>query len=267
MLNWQLNQVGYGSVKNGASVVFSFYEAEFLGVLMLLLGCYLVYSRLRAAAVHGDQFSIISILGSALSERRLATLAGAAACLYAVAYAVASSILVVQPQVDFASTYGVTSPTWTYVTCCGDFGTLPKLILYISPSLHLAIQLVPLSVLLLFVVPPLVGLNLAVALLSVSRSTAVVTGRWMAASGAVVGLFTACPTCAGLFLAESVGGLAATTLAVSLAPYQALFIGVSVPLLVVTPMVFAFRVRQARRSACPVPTIGPNPSLRRETVK
>ena len=43
MLNWQFNQVGYGSVRNGASVVFSFYEAEFLGVLMLLLGLSLIH--------------------------------------------------------------------------------------------------------------------------------------------------------------------------------------------------------------------------------
>ncbi|HEV2389482.1 MAG TPA: hypothetical protein VGS04_02040, partial [Nitrososphaerales archaeon] len=130
-----------------------------------------------------------------------------------------------------------------------DVGTLPWAALYLAP-LHLAVQLVPLSVLLLFIVPPLVGLNLAIALFSVRRTVSRVTGRWMVACGAAVGLFTACPTCAGFFLAESVGGIGATTLAVALAPYQAVFIAVSIPLLVLMPFFFAMRVR---KTAGPIP--------------
>jgi len=65
------------------------------------------------------------------------------------------------------------------------------------------------------------------------------------ACGAAVGLFTACPTCAGFFLAESIGGIGATTLAVALTPYQALFIAVSIPLLVAMPFFFAIRLRKA----------------------
>jgi hypothetical protein len=78
----------------------------------------------------------------------------------------------------------------------------------------------------------------------VRRTVAKVTGRWMVACGAAVGLFTACPTCAGFFLAESVGGIGATTLAVALAPYQAIFIVVSIPLLILMPFFFAMRVRK-----------------------
>ena len=262
MLYWQLNQATLVLLRNGSSLVGSFYEAEFLGILMLLLGSYLVYGRLRVAALRASQSSLASIIGAALAEKRLATVALVGAAVYGLVYAVASGILVVQPQVDFAKTYSVTTLTWNYFTCCGDFGTMPKFILFLSPSLHLAVELVPLSLLLLFVVPPLVGLNLATALFSVRRSSAVVTGRWMVASGAVIGLFTACPTCAGLFLAESVGGLAATTVAVALAPYQALFIGVSVPLLLTTPLAFAFRVRRARQAACALPVQAQAPTLR-----
>ncbi|MDG7022257.1 MAG: hypothetical protein JRN07_02535, partial [Nitrososphaerota archaeon] len=80
------------------------------------------------------------------------------------------------------------------------------------------------------------------------------------ACGAAVGLFTACPTFAGFFLAESIGGLGATTLAVALAPYQALFIGVSIPLLVVMPFFFAARVRS---SAAPPARAGGVDDLRR----
>ena len=42
-------------------------------------------------------------------------------------------------------------------------------------------------------------------------------------------------------------GIGATTLAVALAPYQALFIAVSIPLLLAMPFFFAMRVRKAGR--------------------
>jgi hypothetical protein len=187
----------------------------------------------------------LAIIGNAISDRRLARSAFAAAALYGLLFALTSSILVVQPGVDFAAQYGVTTTVgWSSSPCCGDVGTLPKLVIYLAPA-HLAVQLVPLSLLLLFIVPPLVGLNISITLFSVRRTVARVTGRWMMACGAAVGLFTACPTCAGFFLAESLGGVGATTLAVALAPYQALFIAVSIPILVVTPFIFAMRVRKA----------------------
>ena len=69
---------------------------------------------------------------------------------------------------------------------------------------------------------------------------------------AVVGLFTACPTCAGLFLASSVGGIG-TTLAVALAPYQLLFIAVTVPVLLLGPLFTALSVKRTYEASCSVP--------------
>ena len=245
MFNWNVYQYFFASARGSASSVLYFYLAQSISIFLLLVGFYIAYQSLRRTSSLSPLSSLLAIIGSALSDRKLARAALAATALYGLLYAFASSTLVYQPGVDFASAYGVTaSAAWSSVPCCGDVGTLPKLILYLSPA-HFAVQLVPLSLLLLFIVPPLVGLNLSIALFSVRRTVAKVTGRWMVACGAAVGLFTACPTCAGLFLAESVGGIGATTLAVALAPYQALFIAVSIPLLVVTPFFFAMRVRKA----------------------
>ncbi len=253
MFEWNRNELYFTYSKNGAAFVLYFYLAESIAIFLLLLGFYLGYRGLRDAPAFGrskgQASPLLSIIGSALSDGRLLRAAVVATLLYGVLYAFASSILVFQPGVDFASTYGVTSPSWSYLTCCGEVGTVPKLVLYLSPSAHLALQLVPLNVLLLFIVPPLVGLNVAIALFSIRNTVAKLTGRWMVACGAAAGLFTACPTCAGLFLAESVGGIGATSLAVALAPYQALFIAMSIPLLVVTPFFFAVRVRRARDAA------------------
>jgi hypothetical protein len=250
MFYWAQYQHYFDSAGSSASSVLSFYLAQAISIFLLLLGFRFAYHYLKMRSSNPGLSSSLAIIGSAISDKRLARVALAGATLYGLLYAFTSSIIVFQPGVDFSKTYGTTGvASWGSVPCCGDVGTLPWAALYLAP-LHLAVQLVPLSVLLLFIVPPLVGLNLAIALFSVRRTVAKVTGRWMVACGAAVGLFTACPTCAGFFLAESLGGIGATTLAVALAPYQAAFIAVSVPLLVLMPFFFAMRVR---RSASPAP--------------
>ena len=242
MFYWQRGEEYFAG--QGGSPVLSFYASLSISVFLLLLGFYLAYEYLTRSS-HRSAASLLGIIGSAISETGLARTAVYAAALYGLLYAFASSIVVFQPFTDFASAYGVSGiASWSYASCCGVVGTMPALYLYLPPA-HLAVQLVPLSLLLLFIVPPLVGLNLSIALFSVRRTVAKVTGRWMVACGAAVGLFTACPTCAGFFLAESLGGLSATALAVALAPYQVVFIAVSIPLLVVMPFFFATRLRKA----------------------
>jgi hypothetical protein len=244
MFYWGRDQYYFARSGGSPSSILLFYLAQAISIFLLLLGFYLAYQYLRRKSSNSPFSSSLAIIGSAVSDRRLVRVAVAAAAVYGVLYAFASSVIVFQPSVNFATAYGATGAgSWSSVPCCGDVGTLPEVVLYLSPA-HLAIQLVPLSVLLLFIVPPLVGLNLSIAMFSVRRTVAKVTGRWMVACGAAVGLFTACPTCAGFFLAESVGGIGATTLAVALAPYQAVFIAVSIPLLILMPFFFAIRVRK-----------------------
>jgi hypothetical protein len=248
MFNWIQYQYYFA---RDPSSVYSFYAAQAFSVFLLLLGFYLALQYLKEVSSSSPSSSLLAIIGSAVSDNRLLRVAIAATLLYGLLYAFASSIVVFQPSVDFATAYSATGvASWGPFPCCGSPGTYPELILYVSPA-HLAVQLVPLSVLLLFVVPPLVGLNLSIALFSVRRTVARVTGRWMVACGAAVGLFTACPTCAGFFLAESIGGIGATAFAVALAPYQALFIVVSIPLLVLMPFFFAMRVKKTGTAARP----------------
>ncbi len=259
MLGWQSDEYYFAREAAATPSVAAFFLAQGISLFLLLVGFYLAYQFLKGRSSR-PSLSLLGIIGNAVSDRALLRVGLAGTLLYGLLYAFSSSILVYQPAVDFHSAYGATgAASWSTVPCCGSYGTVPELILYVSPA-HLALQLVPLSVLLLFVVPPLVGLNLSIALLSVRRTVAKTTGRWMVACGAAVGLFTACPTCAGFFLAESIGGLGATTLAVALAPYQALFIGVSIPLLVVMPFFFAARVRS---SAAPPARAGGVDDLRR----
>jgi hypothetical protein len=241
------------------SVVARYYVAEGLAILTLVAGVSLMYRALLRSRGIMEPSSILAILAEALSSRFAVRLGVAAAVAYALVYSVVSSMIVYQPNVDFSSAYGVATTSWNAAACCGSPGTVPSLVIYVAPRAHLALQIVPIDFLFAAVIPVLVGLNIAVAV-SALRSRQVRTGaRWLGSVGALTGLFTGCPTCAGFFLSGAIGGLGTTTLAVALAPYQLLFVLVSLPLLLVGPFLTAFSVKRSMLAACRVP--GPSQNL------
>ena len=249
MFRWSDTQelIGYSS-KDPGSLVLGFYAAQALSTVLVVLGLYLVY-RVTLTWRAREATSIPAVLGEALSSRTALRLGAVVALVYGLVYAFFSSLIAYQPTVNFAQVYGVSQTSWTYLTCCGDTGTVPKLIVYLSPPLHLGMVLVPLSLLFLFVVPILVGFNVALSYYALRQSSFPMSGRWLVGSGAVVGLFTACPTCAGLFLAGSIGGIG-TTLAVALAPYQLLFIAITIPVLLMGPLFTALSVKRSYEASC-----------------
>jgi hypothetical protein len=78
----------------------------------------------------------------------------------------------------------------------------------------------------------------------------------------VVGLFTGCPTCAGLFFANFVGGASAVSFAALLSYYQPVFIALSVPVLVATPYLISRSLSKVVKDGCIV--IEGNRNARRE---
>jgi hypothetical protein len=234
-----------------SGLVLSFYVEEFLAIVLVVVSAlYLLWNINGMKGSDPDNTTRAMIFRSLRSGRSLkfGVLLGA---VYGLIYSFASSILVYQPSVDFLQAYGVTGPGWSAITCCGSFGTIPKLILFVSPQLHFAVQLVPLSALFLVIVPFLVAFNFTIMSYAVAAGSMRRTG-WLSVLGASVGLFTACPTCAGLFLAGAVGGIGATSLAITLAPYQTLFIIVSIPLLLLSPTLVAATMRRYLDSSCDI---------------
>jgi hypothetical protein len=234
-------------------LVLRYYLAESLAICVVIVGAYLTYKGLRAWKKTSDPDSIRYMLAEALSSRRDVKIGVVAGIAYAVVYLVVSSVIVFQPGTNYEAWSGVTAFSWAAAACCGSVGTVPALIVYLSPQAHLALQILPLDALFSVVVPLLVGLNVAVAVHALRNRDVRANVGWMSSVGILTGLFTGCPTCAGLFLASVFGGLGATSLAVALAPYQMLFVVVSIPLLAVSPLVIAYNARRALRAACPVP--------------
>jgi hypothetical protein len=237
-------------VSNPSGLVLDFYLGQALSTLLVVIGLFIVY-RVVMTARSGEVPTLLSVMKDALSSKKALRVGAAVGAVYAVAYAFFSSLIVYQPSVNFAAVYGVTQPGWAFSTE-GSTGAVPKVVVYLAPSLHLGMQLVPLTLLFFFLVPLLVGFNTVLSFYALRLSTFPQSGRWLATSGAVFGLFTACPTCAGLFLASSVGGIG-TTLAAALAPFQLLFVAVALPVLLVGPIFTALSVKRSYEASCAIP--------------
>ena len=255
MIGWYLGQHSYAifDPQSISGIVLGYYLVELLSICVAASGAYLIYRGLVNSGGEPNQESIRGMLAEALASRRDLKIGILAAILYGVMYLLVSSILVFQPSVDFQAVYGVSSPSWAAAACCGSPGTVPALIVYLLPQAHLGVQILPLDALFAFVVPILVGLNVTMAAHAFRNRTLRSNTGWIGSIGLLAGLFTGCPTCAGLFLAGAVGGFGATTLAVALAPYQGLFIVLSIPLLLASPVAIAAYSRRALRAACAIP--------------
>lgn len=252
---WYSGQDSFASLGRGAilGLVATYYAVELLAILVAAAGAYMMYRGLAGMRGGPSPGSAMEALAAALSSKRDLRVGLVAGAVYAVVYLLVSGVVVYQPGVDFAAAYGVSSPGWSAAACCGSMGTVPMLLVYLSPQAHLALQLLPLDALFAVVVPLLVGLNVAVSAYAVGEKALRRDAGLLGSVGILAGLFTGCPTCAGIFFAGAAGGLGATTLAIALAPYQMLFVAVSIPVLVLSPFVVASLSAKAALASCAVP--------------
>jgi len=236
------------------SLVQRYYAIEAFAICAVIAGAYLTYGGMKQWSSIGKPDSIRFILADSLTSRRDLKIGTLAGVLYALIYLFVSSIIVFQPGVNSGAWSGLSALSWNAAACCGSVGTVPAVIVYLAPQAHLALQIVPFDALFAVVVPLLVGFNVVVAAHAVRIKDVRENARWVSTFGVLAGLFTGCPTCAGLFLAGAFGGVGATSLAVALAPYQMLFVVISIPLLALSPLLIAHNARMALRAACPIPS-------------
>jgi len=205
-----------------------------LGIAAVALDLRRVLSR-RVAEVRLRGFAPTSpgwLLPYVLSLGKYRRFFVASAIIYGLIYAVITSMIVYQPTVDFAKAYGAAVPS-AILTPRGSPLYAPDLIAYLPG--HIGIQLIPLTVILLITISTLVGANIAVSAFAFD-SRARGDGKGLTgALGALVGLFTGCPTCAGIFFANTLGGSGAASFATLLGYYQPAFILLSIPVLLATP--------------------------------
>ncbi len=166
---------------------------------------------------------------------------------YGIFFSLVSGTLVYQPEVDFSYHYGAVIPSGFVAPCCAEPGYMPQIIIYLTE--HVGLNIIPINLVLQITVSYLVGLNASIAVnaYAISRK-----GRGASSVGAVVGLFIACPTCAGSFLSIFVGTASAIGLSIILTQLQTFFIAVSIPILLVTPYIMAKKLRGNEGRDCRV---------------
>jgi len=187
----------------------------------------------------------------------------ASAVIYGIFYSVITSMVVYQPSVDFVQAYGAQIPSIQVTPVQAAPLFTPVVTVYAAN--HLGFLLIPLTVVLLATTSVLVGLNFALAAFAFDSRTRGTGRGWVGGIGAVVGLFTGCPTCAGLFFANFLGGTGAVSFAALLGYYQPAFILLSLPVLLLAPYLTSRGLARVFRDGCVVlqgkeGAVGPAPS-------
>jgi hypothetical protein len=219
---WRLEETAY--------VVLS---VLFLGLALTFIGVTRYLQRVSSSETMPNISRHMMRLSSIVADPRSTRVFALSAICYGIFFGVVSSTLVFQTGLSFSDAYGVGVPSFVPVLCCGALGQMPQMVVYVTQ--HFAILIVPLNVILLFFVSWLVGLNASIASYTYANKPKAAGTRWMASLGAVIGLFTVCPTCAGFFFLTMIGLGGALTIALALSSLQTTFIAIGVPILMLMP--------------------------------
>jgi len=194
--------------------------------------------------------SISSIISNAINNKRAKQIFVASTIGYGLFFALTSGIILYKPDIN-ATDYGFPKPPHIELSPCCDLpGYVPMIFAFFTE--HVGLQIVPLNLVLVVVVSFLVGLNFA---LSYTTFSIAKSGKHMGAFGAITGLFVGCPTCAGTAFTILFGlGASATSVTLFLTSYEAqlqtIFITVSIPILLVTPLIMARKIRSSQNESC-----------------
>ncbi len=204
--------------------------------------------RFYQAKIAKSDNSISSIIANSINNKRSKQIFVVSAIGYGIFFSLTSGILVYQPEVIFSQHYGLKIPSAYITPCCGPPGYMPSIVAAFTE--HVGIKIIPINLVLQVTVVFLVGLNFAIA----SKAFLIYKKEGgMGTLGAVTGLFVACPACAGTLLTALVGaGAGAFTIVIT--QLQTVFIALSIPVLLVTPVIMARNIRKFQLGNCAVDT-------------
>ncbi|MDE1811376.1 MAG: hypothetical protein KGH86_01185 [Thaumarchaeota archaeon] len=220
------------------------YIVLFASFVSIGWGLYKMYKT----KISSTDSTITSIIANAIHNKRSKQIFIISAIGYGLFFAFTSGTIIYKPDIN-ATDYGFPQPPHIELSPCCDLpGYMPMIFAFFTE--HIGLQIIPLNLLLLVMVSFLVGLNFALssAVFSIAKS-----GGKLGAFGAVTGLFVGCPTCAGTVFTMLFGfGAGATTFTLFLTSFEAqiqtIFIAISIPILFVTPVIMAKKIKSQNES-------------------
>jgi hypothetical protein len=217
-------------------IALGFYIIMIISIGGIAFGIY-KYQKSKIEEQGKDILTTIAIVTSNLKSRKIFIISFIG---YGIFFSLVSGTLVYQPEINFITHYGATIPSGFIAPCCDGAGYMPKIIVYLTE--HIGLQIIPINLILQIIVSYLVALNSSIA---ISAYTISKKDRSMSSVGAATGLFIACPTCAGTFLSIFIGTASGIGLSVLLTQLQTLFIGLSIPILIITPYIMAKKLQNS----------------------
>ncbi|MGA2790573.1 MAG: hypothetical protein ABSF00_07380 [Candidatus Bathyarchaeia archaeon] len=210
-----------------------------LGLFFVALGLRQILNELRSS--NRSTPVTFLVISKVLSEVGYWRIMAAATLLYGLLFAVVTGIVVYRPMEDFAQEYFTQIPSAVLAVCCGSAGLVPVLTVFVTN--HLGLLIIPANILILTAVSVLVGLNATLTVCEYHNRPRDASGRWLLGLGAITGLFTACPTCAGLFFSTIVVALGSSALVIL--PSTQFYFVVGTVLLLIAGVYFARVLGQA----------------------
>jgi hypothetical protein len=171
---------------------------------------------------------------------------------YGIFYSIVSSMLIVSLE-GLHHTMGIAAPSAIIMTH-GPVGYAPAIALAITD--HIGLLIIPINLVILCTVSALVGLNAILLayvfqnrygknIFSADGSHRMNGSPFMAGVGASAAIFAVCPTCASLYIFGILAGSFASTITSFAVSFYGLFAAISIPLLLISPIVTASSIRKA----------------------
>jgi hypothetical protein len=235
----------YSSISNFSITADSLQSMErlaigFYVILLLSFGIigYGIYRYHQRKVIENDR-GVLSIIAKTTMDAKSRKIFIVTFIVYGIFFSLTAGLIVYQPDVIFSYHYDAIVPSAHMNACCGEPGYMPTITVYMTE--HIGLQIIPINLLLVVIVSYLVGLNttLAVKAISITKKSGGLTSI-----GATTGLFVACPTCVSTFFAIFIGSSSAVTFTVILTQLQTLFVGITIPVLLLTPIIIAKKLQK-----------------------
>jgi hypothetical protein len=186
--------------------------------------------------------SLMSYITAAFTDNKYWKVMIISATGYGIFFGFLSQIFIYRGDISFTAV-GIPIPSISVVTCCNIPGYVPLFAAYITN--HFLILLIPINIILAVVISVLVGFNISLNLFAYKMMKVQGTRKltFFESIGITTGLFVGCPTCAGSLFSALFGFGSGGTAVALLAPFQTLFIIISIPALIISPFLIARLIR------------------------
>jgi hypothetical protein len=208
-----------------------------------------------------QSISILSIILDMINNKKYFRFFLPITLTYGFLYAIISGSLIIRPEGGISHISGIVDFPSVIMMQYGQIGYVPAIAIYFNDSF--GIFIIPLNLIVMIIVSSLVGINAVSTMYAIanysfirkrkdSPSSALCakdnTHQFIGILGATTSLFTACPTCASFYIFNILSSSLAATVAAFTINYYILFIIISIPLLVVSPIITALNIKRLTNS-------------------